>query len=73
VNCDLRLPPAGATDMVNFRSRKRCSSDFGATFTTHASVTLMRTTPEENAAIAGYRETRPSRGPVAAYPPSRGP
>jgi len=66
----------GATDMVNFRARDTVPERFaGRRFHVHnAQVTLMRTTPEENARLGaeiGAKVAR-STGPAAILLPARG-
>jgi uncharacterized protein (UPF0261 family) len=65
----------GATDMVNFHARETVPARFAdRRFYQHnASVTLMRTTPEECAAIGteiGYKLA--AAGPVTVFLPQRG-
>jgi uncharacterized protein (UPF0261 family) len=66
----------GATDMVNFHARPTVPAKFAdRKFHQHnASVTLMRTTVEENGAIGREigRKVAAARGPVAVYLPKRG-
>jgi uncharacterized protein (UPF0261 family) len=66
----------GALDMVNFGARDSVPARFaGRQFHVHnAQVTLMRTTPEENAAFGGWIGERLNRmeGPVRFLLPLRG-
>lgn len=66
----------GALDMVNFLGRSTVPARFeGRLFHRHnENVTLMRTTPEENAALGREIATklRAARGPVALFLPLRG-
>ena len=66
----------GALDMVNFWARKTVPAAFdGRLFHVHnANVTLMRTTPEENARIGRWIAERLNRmaGPVRFLIPERG-
>jgi uncharacterized protein (UPF0261 family) len=66
----------GATDMVNFHAPESVPERFRArTFYRHnASVTLMRTTPEENARIGAEigRKLAAASGPTALVLPLRG-
>ncbi|MBI2823433.1 MAG: Tm-1-like ATP-binding domain-containing protein [Planctomycetia bacterium] len=66
----------GATDMVNFHAPETVPERFrGRKFYEHnASVTLMRTTAEENARIGEEigRKVSASRGPAAIFLPARG-
>lgn len=66
----------GATDMVNFYAPESVPERFsGRTFYRHnANVTLMRTTPEENAAIGAEigRKLSAAKGPAAVMLPLRG-
>lgn len=66
----------GATDMVNFYAAESVPERFaGRTFYRHnANVTLMRTTPEENAAIGVEigRKLSAAKGPTAVMLPLRG-
>jgi len=66
----------GATDMVNFHAPETVPSKFqGRRFYQHnPTVTLMRTTPEENEALGREiaRKVSASRGPAAVLLPLRG-
>ena len=66
----------GATDMVNFHARETVPVQFhGRRFYQHnANVTLMRTTPAENAAIGADigRKLAAATGPVEIWLPRRG-
>lgn len=66
----------GATDMVNFHAPETVDPKFkGRTFYQHnASVTLMRTTAEENTQIGTEiaRKLAAAKGPVALFLPSKG-
>ncbi|GHJ40993.1 Tm-1-like ATP-binding domain-containing protein [Streptomyces sp. TS71-3] len=66
----------GAVDMVNFGPRETVPAGFGdRTFVVHnPTVTLMRTTPEENAELGRRIGTKLSgaRGPVTVLLPLRG-
>ena len=66
----------GALDMVNFHARATVPEKFAArSFYQHnASVTLMRTTPEENRELGRElgRKVSASRGPAAIMLPARG-
>lgn len=66
----------GAVDMVNFGGRETVPAPFGARnlYVHNAQVTLMRTTPEENAAIGRWIVERVNRmeGPVRFLLPLRG-
>jgi uncharacterized protein (UPF0261 family) len=66
----------GATDMVNFYAPDSVPAGFkGRRFYRHNPVvTLMRTTPEENAALGAEigRKAAASKGPVAVLLPARG-
>jgi uncharacterized protein (UPF0261 family) len=66
----------GATDMVNFHARDTVPARFAdRLFYQHnASVTLMRTTPEECAAIGAEigRKLAAANGPVTVFLPQRG-
>jgi uncharacterized protein (UPF0261 family) len=66
----------GATDMVNFLARETVPEQFeGRKFHAHnATVTLMRTTPDECAAIGSEIATKVAAGsgPSAIYLPTRG-
>jgi uncharacterized protein (UPF0261 family) len=66
----------GALDMVNFRARHTVPDRFeGRTFHVHnAEVTLMRTTPEENALLGAEigRKVAASTGPAAILLPAQG-
>jgi uncharacterized protein (UPF0261 family) len=66
----------GALDMVNFHARATVPEKFAArTFYQHnASVTLMRTTPDENRELGRElgRKVAASRGPAAILLPARG-
>jgi uncharacterized protein (UPF0261 family) len=66
----------GALDMVNFGPRETVPPQFaGRRFHVHnATVTLMRTTPDENAHLGAElaRKVAASRGPAAILLPLRG-
>jgi uncharacterized protein (UPF0261 family) len=66
----------GAVDMVNFYARDTIPPQFrGRQFYEHnANVTLMRTTPDENAAIGAdiARKLSAAKGPVAVMLPGHG-
>lgn len=66
----------GALDMVNFHARSTVPGQFSARkfYQHNASVTLMRTTPEENAALGAEigRKVSASKGPAAVMLPLQG-
>ena len=66
----------GATDMVNFHAPDTIPGEFAArTFYEHnPTVTLMRTTVEENAALGAEiaRKVAASKGPAAVFLPHKG-
>jgi uncharacterized protein (UPF0261 family) len=66
----------GATDMVNFHARETVPAKFAGRnlYQHNASVTLMRTTAEENAAIGAEigRKAAAATGPTAILLPLRG-
>lgn len=66
----------GATDMVNFHARETVPAQFAGRnlYQHNASVTLMRTTAEENAAIGAEigRKVSAATGPAAILLPLRG-
>lgn len=71
-----QLVSVGATDMVNFHAPETVPARFkGRTFYQHnAQVTLMRTTPEENARIGADlgRKVSEAKGPKSILLPKKG-